>query len=139
MIRNLPAQTKKFCLNIMRNLFTEIFISSKTYCDDSWITDDLFLGSTASKSLSLEEKEKCESMLTKAECLQALKSVKPEKTPGSDGLLVEFYKVFWNEISDYLWYSMNYAHTEGKFSISQRRGMILSLYPKKIQNFTSCC
>lgn len=41
-------------------------------------------------------------ILTKAECLQALKSVKPEKTPGSDGLLVEFYKVFWNEISDYL-------------------------------------
>jgi len=34
--------------------------------------DDFFFGNTASKTLSLEEKEKCEGMLTKAECLQAL-------------------------------------------------------------------
>ena len=69
-------------------------------------------------------------MLTKAECLQALKSMKSRKTPGSDGLPIEFYKVFWNEISDCLLETINYAYTEGKFSISQRRG-IIKLIPKK--------
>ena len=34
------------------------------------------------------------------------------------------YKVFWNEISDCLLNTINYAYTEGKFSISQRLGII---------------
>ena len=83
--------------------------------------NDLFFRNTSSKSLNLEEKENCEGMLTKAECLQALKSMKPAKTPGSDGLPIEFYKVFWNEILDCLLNTINYAYTEGKFSIRQRR------------------
>jgi len=45
-------------------------------------------------------------------------------------LPIEFYKVFWNEISDYLFSSINCAYTEGKFSISQRRG-IIKLIPKQ--------
>ena len=63
------------------------------------------------KSLNLEEKEKCEGILTKAECLQALKGMKSGKTPGSDGLPVDFYNVFWNEISDCLLNTINYSYT----------------------------
>ena len=111
----------------MRNLYRNIY-SSKADYDNSRI-NDLFFGNTSSKSVNLEEKEKCEGMLTKAECLQALKSMKPEKTPGSDGLPIEFYKAFWNEISDCLLNAINYPDTEGKFSISQRRG-IIKLIPK---------
>ena len=80
--------------------------------------------------MNLDEKEKCEGMLTKAECLQALKSMKPRKTPGSDGLPIEFYKVFWNKISHCLLNTFNYAYIEGKFSISQRC-WIIKLIPKK--------
>ena len=94
------------------------------------LINDLFFGDTSPKSLNLEEKEKREGMLTKAECLQVLKSMKSGKTPGSDGLPIEFYKVFWNEISDCLLNTINYAYTEDKFSISQRRG-IIKLIPKK--------
>ena len=112
------------CETFYRNIY-----SSKADCDDSR-NNDLFFGNTASKLLNLDEKEKCEGLLTKAECLQALKSMKPGKTPGSDGLPIEFYKVFWNEISDCLLNAINYAYIEGKFSISQRRG-IIKLIPKK--------
>ena len=89
-----------------------------------------FVGNTASRSLNLEEKEKCEGMLTKAECLQALKSMKLGKTPGSEGLPIEFFKVFWNGISDCLFNAINFAYAEGKLSISQRCG-IIKLIPKK--------
>ena len=54
--------------------------------------------------------------------------MKSGKTPGSDGLPVEFYNVFWNDISDCLLNTINYSYTKGKFQISQRRRMIL---PKK--------
>ena len=43
---------------------------------------------------------------------------------------MEFYKVFWNGISDCLLNAINFAYAEGKFSISQRRG-IIKLIPKK--------
>ena len=103
--------------------------SSKADRDNSRI-NDLFFGDASPNSLNLEEKEKCEGMFTKAECLQALKSMKSGKTPASDGLRVECYDVFWNEISDCLLNTINYSYTEGKFSISQRRG-IFKLIPKK--------
>ena len=122
------AISDKEILSECETFYRDIY-SSKADCDNSRI-NDLFFGNNSSKSLNLEEKEKCEGMLTKTECLQALKSTKSGKTPGSDGLPIEFYKVYWNEISDCLLNTINYAYTEGKFSISQRRG-IIKLIPKK--------
>ena len=55
------------------------------------------------------------------------------KTPGSDGLPAEFYKVFWNDISDLFLNSINYAYRCGQLSVTQRRG-IIKLIPKKMQN-----
>ena len=80
--------------------------------------------------MNSEDKENCEGLLTKEECLQALKSMNNEKTPGTDGLPVEFYKVFWNDLSEDFLNSFNYAYQKGQLSVSQRRG-IIKLIPKK--------
>ena len=53
-----------------------------------------------------------------------------EKTPGTDGLPAEFYKVFWKDVSSTLISALNYAYETGKLSITQRRG-IIKLIPKK--------
>ena len=42
-----------------------------------------------------------------------------EKTPGSDGLPADFYKVFWNNLADCLVNSINYAYQVRQFSVSQ--------------------
>ena len=52
------------------------------------------------------------------------------KTPGTDGLPAEFYKIFWSEVSDALIASLNFAYEVGKLPITQRRGLI-KLIPKK--------
>ena len=52
------------------------------------------------------------------------------KTPGSDGLPADFYRVFWNDIADYFLKLINYAYQTGQMSIIQRRG-IVKLIPKK--------
>ena len=82
------------------------------------------------KILDSDEKEDCEGLLTKAECLQAVKNMEPDKTLGTDGLPADFYKVFWNDKSDYLLNSINYAFGKGQLSVTQRRG-IIKLIPKK--------
>ena len=53
-----------------------------------------------------------------------------DKTPGTDGLPADFYKLFWNDISDYLVNSINYAFGKGQLSVTQRWG-IIKLIPKK--------
>ena len=68
--------------------------------------------------------------MTKTECSKALKEMDSNKTPGSDGLPAEFYKMFWNDIADFLLGSINYAYQTGQLSISQKRG-IIKLIPKK--------
>ena len=80
--------------------------------------------------LNEQEQKYCEGLLTASECLESLKSMESNKSPGSDGLPAEFYKVFWNDINPYLLNALNSAYTKGLLSITQRRGLI-TLIPKK--------
>ena len=58
------------------------------------------------------------------------KSMESGKSPGTDGLPVELYKVFWKDVSTFLTISLNRSYQKGNLAITQRRG-IISLIPKK--------
>ena len=77
----------------------------------------------------------CEGQLTKAKCLQALKSTQSDKTPGSDGLPAEFYKLFWNDPSDYLVNSINFAYQTGQLSVTQKHGIIKLILKKDAEPY----
>ena len=81
-------------------------------------------------SLTSEEQSLCEGPLTQKECFEALKNMESDKTPGTDGLPAEFYKVFWGDISSFLISALNYGFDSGHLSVTQRRGVI-KLIPKK--------
>ena len=51
-------------------------------------------------SLSDLERKQCEGLFTKDELSAALKGLQTGKSPGSDGLPVEFYSVFWDLLCD---------------------------------------
>ena len=46
------------------------------------------------------------------------------KTPGNDGLSVEFYKHFWHILKNPLFESVKYSHIKGSLSVSQRQAII---------------
>ena len=52
------------------------------------------------------------------------------KSPGVDGFTVEFYKFFWNDIKIPLVKCLNESLDNGKFSVSQRQGLITCI-PKE--------
>ena len=56
--------------------------------------------------------------------------MKPDKSPGTDGLSPEFYQMFWSEVSKPLIEALNYGFEISQRSISQKRG-IIKLIPKK--------
>ena len=60
--------------------------------------------------------------------------MEPEKTPGSDGIPAEFYKIFWNYISKHLVTSINHAYQKEQFSVTQKHGIIELIPKKKMQS-----
>ena len=92
--------------------------------------DSTFFSQANSTSLTTEEKKTCEGALSQKECLEAFKNMDSSKTPGTDGLPAEFYKVFWKDICSFLVSALNYAFDSGRLSVTQRRG-IITLIPKK--------
>ena len=55
-----------------------------------------FLENPFMPHLSVDDSQVCEGKLLIEECVKSLNSFEPNKSPGNDGLTVEFYKFFWN-------------------------------------------
>ena len=108
-------------------LFIEIFTQTKYQNNRTFGKTFLTINTT---NLTKWIRKKCEGLLTEKECLEAVKSMESGKSPGTDGLPTEFYKVFWRDVSPFLISSFNKSYQKGKLAITQRRG-IISLIPKK--------
>ena len=91
---------------------------------------DSFLKNVPVPKLSEVQKGKCEENLSVSECFDTLKSFKKNKTPGNDGLTVEFYLAFWPILGKHLVNSFNYAHNYGELSNSQKQAVIILLEKK---------
>ena len=72
----------------------------------------------------------CEGKLGYGECYNVLKTFQKNKSPGNDGLTVEFYIAFWPLIGTLLVDSLNYAFEYGELSNSQKQA-IITLIEKK--------
>ena len=55
--------------------------------------------------------------------------MKNNKSLGSDGLTVEFYKMFWNTIKQFYVNSINYSYENSHITALQKQG-IITLIPK---------
>ena len=60
---------------------------------------------------------------------EAIKGMNNDKTPGSDGIPVDFYKVFWGKIKDVYYKMINEAYQHKSLHLTARQG-ILNLIPK---------
>ena len=55
------------------------------------------------------------------ECKNAMDNMKLNKSPGSDGNPIEFYRSFWDDIKSVLIESINSAYQVGELSVSQKK------------------
>ena len=66
------------------------------------------------------EADKLEGMITKEEALNCLKNMKNNKSPGSDGFTIEFFKFFWRDLGDFLVKAINNSFELGELSVTQK-------------------
>lgn len=92
---------------------------------------DRFIESVKNFAPTISEnfKTNCERPITKSEISEAIRSMKKGKSPGNDGLSVEFYLQFWDIIVDPLLELFKECLDGKEMSTSMKQG-IITLIPK---------
>ena len=109
-------------LNAQKQFYMELYTEQITEQDQDQDLQDEFLKQPNLSRLNEEGKMLCEEDLSLNEIAQALKEMPNNKTPGSDSLPAEIYKLFWGSIKELVLDSYNYAFSHGRLSIEQDRG-----------------
>ena len=97
----------KEILNEEYRFCKELYTSTGACPDDQRF--DSFFNNSALPEISADQRQSCEGLLTKDECLASLKQMAKGKSPGSDGLSAEFYLAFWESLGQELVENLNYA------------------------------
>ena len=82
------------------------------------------------KKLSEESKNDLDSDIQLSEVLSSIKKMPNGKSPGSDGLPVEFYKIFWNEIGNDYFEVISSGLANEELTYTQYLAVISLLYKK---------
>ncbi len=109
-------------MNFYKNLF-----SSK---NENFDKSSIFLNNKYIPTLGEFDRNACEGLITIDECKNVLSTFKRNKSPGNDGLTIEYYEYFWNDVKQILVECLNYAYKHGELSTSQKQA-IISLIHKK--------
>jgi len=90
----------------------------------------IFLKDLLIPKLSEEQKMSCEGKITSEECALLLECFQNNKTPGNDGISIEFYKKFWPYTSEPFIQCTNECFKKGEISCLQKQAVI-TLIKKK--------
>ena len=82
-------------------------------------------------TLTVQEKTSLEGEITLDEASVALKNMKNNKSPGSDGFTVEFFNFFssffWRQLGAFVVKSLNNGFRKGELSSTQKEGIIICI------------
>jgi hypothetical protein len=118
-------------INCQKDFYNTLY--TETNVNNPWAEQDAtdtFLNDNNITQLDDNDKDNLENKLNMQEIAEATKALPNLKSPGSDGLPVDFYKKNWNDIKSLVLDSITHAINTGEMSVDQKRG-ILSLIPKK--------
>ena len=110
-------------MNELEDFYSALFNSEGNLADCA----NLFLQHSEIPKLSPGKTATREGKSTVAveECLQSLQSFQENKSPGNDGLTVEFIETFWGILGNLLAESdLNFAFDHGELSNSQKQAII---------------
>ena len=81
----------------------------------------------------------CDGQLSVEECTEAIFKMKLNKSPGIDGLTVEFNRSFWESITYLIVFILNKCHEDRQLPFSQRTSVLTLLFkkdnPLKLDNY----
>ncbi|KAJ3589478.1 hypothetical protein NHX12_010323 [Muraenolepis orangiensis] len=116
-----PSQIRRRAVSFYSTLYASEYEEGETLSEGFW--DGL-------PQVSEEANSQLEGPLTIQELQTALQGMQGRRAPGIDGLSVEFYKAYWDVLSNDLLDVFNESLASGSMPVSCRRAVI-TLLPKK--------
>ena len=107
-------ETKLFYENLYEDK-PNTFINSEEFFTEAIPKLDNYDSNTLEGLISLEEAS------------NALKNMNNGKSPGSDGMSVDFFKFFWKQLGGFVVRSLNEGFMNNQMSITQREGIIVCI------------
>ena len=114
-------------LSAIESFYKQLYSSKDIFLDD--VDLDTVIEKDNVNILKEDMSSELEGKLTYQEASFALKNMKNNTSPGSDGYTVEFFKFFWKDIGIFLIRAINEGYNKGELSITQKQG-IISILPK---------
>jgi len=113
-------------LNQIKDFYQRLYSKDKNIedCEDS----SFFCNEI--NTLEQNNEDEQSGYLSEYECGISLNEMKNNKSPGSDGLTADVYKIFWNNIKQCLVKSLNYSYNNKNLTELQKQS-IITLLPKK--------
>ena len=104
---------------------------SKLYSTEGIDNDECtYFGNFINRSLSDDSKQKLNENISFDELTKALKKMKLNKSPGPDGIITLFYKLYWDVIGFDLFEVFLGSHESNELPYSQYLALIILLYKK---------
>lgn len=108
-------------VNETKNFYENLYLSR----DDSLCNVDTEkFKNVIDNKLTDDEALQLEGEITLQELAECLRKMKNNKSPGSDGFSVEFFKFFWRDMKYFLLNAVNESFQKGELPITQREGLI---------------
>ncbi|MCG7878665.1 MAG: reverse transcriptase domain-containing protein [Candidatus Thiodiazotropha endolucinida] len=114
-------------LNEVKNFYKNLYGNITSNTEQELEIHNLLDSISDNPKLQDEDKIRLEGELSEAEILTVLKKMKNNKSPGSDGFTIEFFKFFYNDLKVFIRKAINEGYRAGKLSITQRQGIITCL------------
>ena len=112
-------------MNELHSFYSDLY--KRSVNENSDTLTDSYMRDLDLPKLTSDQRDRCDEKLSVGECFNTLKTFQKNKTPGNDGLTVEFYLVFWPIVGKHLIDCFNYAHEHGELSNSQKQAVITLL------------
>ncbi len=132
-IKELKDKNGKIChkddeiLGIATDFYENLFSSKNISQND---IDNYLDQVNFENTLSDDQKDFCDEPITEKEVENVIKTLKTEKSPGSDGLTPEFYKTFWPLIKDLVMGMISETFQHGELPYSMRKALLALLFKK---------
>ena len=126
-------------LSEQRQFYKELYLCRNNN-NDSSLKIESFVKDLNIPKLLEEEMLSCEGSITLEECTLTLESFQNNKTPGNDGIPIEFYKKFWPLLCEPFIQCTNECFVKGEMSCSQKQALLTLIEKKgKDRSFLENC
>ena len=108
------------------SFYEQLYASKKVNLNDV----EEYLKDSRVNKLSKVDKNNFEGLITLEECRKVIFQMTKNKAPGGDGLTIEFYQEFWNDIEYIFVNALNANFDNNVMSETQKQGIITLIYKK---------